>query len=142
SSVLISQFKSGIAGSSTPSFQLKAKFKNGGLAYRSSRDTYGFETTWANIYTDQNKPSAADVGAYSKAQVDNLFSGGRTNMGIGVSNGNGLGANSLVIGDSDTGLKQNGDGILDVYANNSPIIRFNGSQVLAHRWLQINASDG
>src|SRR5699024_9457544 len=52
SSVLISQFKSGIAGSSTPSFQLKAKFKNGGLAYRSSRDTYGFETTWANIYTD------------------------------------------------------------------------------------------
>lgn len=141
SSALITQFKSGAAGS-TPSFQLKAMYKNGGLAYRSSRDTYGFETTWANIYTDQNKPSAADVGAYSKAQVDNLFSGGRTNMGIGVSNGNGLGANSLVIGDSDTGLKQNGDGILDVYANNSPIIRFNGSQVLAHRWLQINASDG
>lgn len=139
SSVLISQFKSGTAGS-TPSFQLKAKFKNGGLAYRSSRDTYGFETTWANIYTDQNKPSAADVGAYSKAQVDNLFNGGRSNIGIGAASA--LGANSLVLGDTDTGLKQNGDGILDVYANNNPIIRFNNSQVLTHRWLQVNASDG
>lgn len=139
SSALITQFKSGTAGS-TPSFQLKAMYKNGGLAYRSSRDSYGFETTWANIYTDQNKPSAADVGAYSKAQVDNLFSGGRSNIGIGAASA--LGANSLVLGDSDTGLKQNGDGILDVYANNAPIMRFTGSQVLAHRWLQVNASDG
>lgn len=138
-SALISQFKSGVGGSA-PSFQLLAKYGNGGLAYRSARDGYGFENTWANIYTDQNKPTSADVGAYSISQIDSLFNGGRTGIGIGANNA--LGPNSITLGDGDTGLKQNGDGVLDVYTNNAHIMRFNGSQVLSQRWLQINASDG
>ncbi|MBE9734393.1 hypothetical protein GVI22_01000, partial [Escherichia coli] len=40
-------------------------------------------------------------------------------VGLGVSNA--LGGNSIVLGDNDTGLKQNGDGILDVYANNAHV---------------------
>ncbi|MCZ0216033.1 tail fiber protein [Escherichia coli] len=43
-------------------------------------------------------------------------------VGLGVSNA--LGGNSIVLGDNDTGLKQNGDGILDVYANNAHVFRF------------------
>ncbi|WEF13664.1 tail fiber protein [Pectobacterium actinidiae] len=38
-------------------------FANGGIKYRSSRDNFGFEKTWARIYSDQDKPTAADIGA-------------------------------------------------------------------------------
>lgn len=47
---------------------------------------------------------------------------------FGVNTDNVLGGNSIVIGDSDTGFKQNGDGILDVYSNGGHAFRFaNGS---------------
>ncbi|HBA7894071.1 TPA: phage tail protein, partial [Escherichia coli] len=36
--------------------------------------------------------------------------------GFGVNTDNTLGGNSIAFGDNDTGIKQNGDGILDVYA--------------------------
>ncbi|WP_334311397.1 phage tail fiber protein [Pectobacterium sp. A5351] len=42
-------------------------FANGGIKYRSSRDNFGFEKTWARIYSDQDKPTAADVGAVANA---------------------------------------------------------------------------
>ena len=45
-----------------------------------------------------------------------------SSLGIGVDNA--LGENSIVLGDSDTGFKQNGDGILDVYANSVHVFRF------------------
>ena len=56
--------------SSTPSAQLKFNYRNGGFWYRSARDGYGFENAWAKIYTDQNKPSPSDIGAYTKAETD------------------------------------------------------------------------
>lgn len=43
---------------------------------------------------------------------------------IGVGAANGLGANSICFGDNDTGFKQNGDGVLDVYANSVACFRF------------------
>ncbi|EFF0771140.1 tail fiber protein [Escherichia fergusonii] len=43
-------------------------------------------------------------------------------VGLGVTNA--LGGNSIVLGDNDTGFKQNGDGILDVYANSQHVFRF------------------
>lgn len=56
--------------SSTPSAQLKFNYRNGGFWYRSARDGYGFENAWAKIYTDQDKPSPSDIGAYTKAETD------------------------------------------------------------------------
>ncbi|UPW36302.1 hypothetical protein OPTSAL01_00115 [Salmonella phage OPT-SAL01] len=56
--------------SSTPSAQLKFNYRNGGVWYRSARDGYGFENTWAKIYTDQDKPTPSDIGAYTKAETD------------------------------------------------------------------------
>ncbi|QQV89222.1 tail fiber protein [Salmonella phage vB Seyj1-1] len=56
--------------SSTPSAQLKFNYRNGGFWYRSARDGYGFENTWAKIYTDQDKPTPSDIGAYTKAETD------------------------------------------------------------------------
>ena len=43
---------------------------------------------------------------------------------IGVGTDNALGGYSIVLGDNDTGFKQNGDGILDVYANGVHVFRF------------------
>ncbi|WP_252359387.1 phage tail protein, partial [Escherichia coli] len=37
--------------------QMKAHYRNGGLFYRSSRDGYGFESGWAQLYTSAHPPA-------------------------------------------------------------------------------------
>lgn len=56
--------------SSTPSVQFKFRYRNGGVWYRSARDSHGFENTWAKIYTDQDKPTPSEIGTYTKAETD------------------------------------------------------------------------
>lgn len=48
------------AVSSTPSLQIRATYRNGGLWYRTSRDGYGFEEDWDQIYTKKNPPPAGE----------------------------------------------------------------------------------
>lgn len=48
------------AGSSTPSLQIRAMYRNGGLWYRTSRDGYGFEEDWDQIYTKKNPPPSGE----------------------------------------------------------------------------------
>lgn len=59
-----------LGGGSTPTAQLKFSYGNGGISYRTARDGYGFEKAWAKIYTDQDKPTPSDIGAYTKAETD------------------------------------------------------------------------
>ncbi|EHM5649162.1 phage tail protein, partial [Salmonella enterica subsp. enterica serovar Urbana] len=40
---------------------------------------------------------------------------------FGVNTDNALGGNSIVLGDNDTGFKQDGDGVLGIYANNARV---------------------
>ena len=61
--------------SSTPSAQLKFNYNNGGFWYRSARDNYGFESVWAKIYTDKDKPTPSEIGAYTKAETDQKIAG-------------------------------------------------------------------
>ncbi|ODK52082.1 phage tail protein [Salmonella enterica subsp. enterica serovar Kentucky] len=68
------------------------------------------------LYNSMMKPTAGDVEALS-------VNGGRLNGPLSIGTDNALGGNSIVLGDNDTGLKQNGDGILDVYANNALVAR-------------------
>nr|WP_241537963.1 tail fiber domain-containing protein [Xenorhabdus sp. KJ12.1] len=70
-SVLVVHFN--INSGSTPALQLKTMYKNNGIAYRSARDSYGFEEPWTEFYTTKNKPSASDVDAYSKGESDNKY---------------------------------------------------------------------
>lgn len=58
--------------------------------------------------------------------------------GFGVNVANGLGGNSIVLGDSDTGFKQNGDGILDVYANNVAVMRFTSGAITSNKALNVS----
>ncbi|EFI6093647.1 phage tail protein [Escherichia coli] len=55
-------------------------------------------------------------------------------LGIGVQNA--LGGNSIAFGDNDTGIKQNGDGILDVYANGQHVFRFQNGVAIALKNIQ------
>ncbi|HBK8524044.1 TPA: phage tail protein [Salmonella enterica subsp. enterica serovar Agona] len=68
------------------------------------------------IYSSLMKPTAGDVGALP-------ITGGQLNGPLSIGTDNVLGGNSIVLGDNDTGFKQNGDGILDTYANNQHTVR-------------------
>lgn len=57
-------------GASTPTAQFKFNYKNTGIYYRTARDGFGFEEAWAKIYTDKDKPTPSELGAYTKAEVD------------------------------------------------------------------------
>ncbi|EAR7455473.1 phage tail protein [Salmonella enterica] len=66
------------------------------------------------IYSSLMKPTAGNVGALP-------ITGGRLNGPLGIGTDNALGGNSIVLGDNDTGFKQDGDGILGIYANNARV---------------------
>lgn len=48
-------------GGSTPSLQIRANYRNGGIWYRTSRDGYGFEEDWDQIYTKKNPPPSGET---------------------------------------------------------------------------------
>ncbi|EPM3700238.1 phage tail protein [Escherichia coli] len=62
------------------------------------------------------------------------------NGSLGVGSTNALGGSSIVLGDNGTGFKQNGDGILDVYANSQRVFRFQNGVAIAFK--NIQAGDG
>ncbi|EBY9728151.1 phage tail protein [Salmonella enterica subsp. enterica serovar Larochelle] len=68
------------------------------------------------LFNSLMKPTPEDVGALS-------VNGGRLNGPLGIGTDNALGGNSIVFGDNDTGIKQNGDGILDTFANSQHTVR-------------------
>ncbi|EBL9006747.1 phage tail protein, partial [Salmonella enterica] len=76
----------------------------------------GYAPGWRRDYNTINKPTAGDVGALP-------VTGGRLNGPLGIGTDNALGGNSIVFGDNDTGIKQNGDGILDTFANSQHTVR-------------------
>ncbi|ENH2418419.1 phage tail protein [Escherichia coli] len=108
---------------------------NSSRIWSRSKYSTGPWTTWAREYNTQNKPSAGDVGALP-------ITGGTLTgpLGIGVANGNGLGGHSIVLGDSDTGFKQEGDGILNVYANSALVMRFISSLIESLKPLKVNGN--
>ncbi len=62
------------------------------------------------------------------------------NGSLGIGTANALGGSSLVLGDNDTGFKQNGDGILDVYANSQRVFRFQNGVAVAFKNIQAGDS--
>ncbi|WP_233957234.1 phage tail protein, partial [Pectobacterium versatile] len=59
----------GLNTGSASAAQFYFDFANGGIKYRSSRDNSGFEKPWARIYSDQDKPTAAEIGALSLNEI-------------------------------------------------------------------------
>ncbi|EHP8894325.1 phage tail protein [Salmonella enterica subsp. enterica serovar Infantis] len=115
---------------SCPAVQFCVNYKNGGISYRSACDDFGFELDWTEFYTTTRKPSAGDVGALP-------VSGGVINGNLGIGTPNILGGSSIVLGDNDTGLKQNGDGLLDIYANGVQVFRFQNDTLESKKSINI-----
>ncbi len=63
--------------------------------------------------------------------------GGQLNGALGIGTSSALGGNSIVLGDNDTGFKQNGDGNLDVYANNVHVMRFVSGSIQSNKTINI-----
>ncbi|EHK3152405.1 tail fiber protein, partial [Escherichia coli] len=73
-SYILVNFYTGVG--SCPTLQMKAHYRNGGLFYRSSRDGYGFEEDWAEVYTSKNlPPESYPVGAPIPWPSDTVPSG-------------------------------------------------------------------
>ncbi|ELR0876223.1 phage tail protein [Escherichia coli] len=98
--------------------------------YTANKPTGLTDGTVYVIYSSLIKPTAADVGALS-------LSGGQLNGALGIGTSSALGGNSIVLGDNDTGFKQNGDGNLDVYANNVHVMRFVSGSIQSNKTINI-----
>ncbi|EHT7183563.1 hypothetical protein KXL09_000351 [Salmonella enterica] len=105
----------GFRGAMTIRVTTPTTTSGGGVA--SAQFTYinnggDYSPGWRRDFNTVNKPTAGDVGALP-------ITGGRLNGPLGIGTDNALGGNSIVLGDNDTGFKQDGDGILGIYANNA-----------------------
>ncbi|GAB0720918.1 hypothetical protein NB16F79_29290 [Escherichia coli] len=80
-----------------------------------------------NLRTGEITMSKISVGGDSQV---------RGALGIGVQNA--LGGNSIAFGDNDTGIKQNGDGLLDIYANGQRIFRFQNGTLQSNRAVNVS----
>ncbi len=99
-------------------------------SYTENKPTGLTDGTVYVIYSSHIKPTAAEVGALS-------LSGGQLNGALGIGTSSALGGNSIVLGDNDTGFKQNGDGYLDVYANNVHVMRFVSGSIQSNKTINI-----
>ncbi|EDI9319526.1 phage tail protein [Salmonella enterica subsp. enterica serovar Newport] len=107
----------GTRGAMTIRITTPTTTSGGGVA--SAQFTYinngdGYAPGWRRDFNTINKPTASDVGALP-------VTGGRLNGPLSIGTDNALGGNSIVLGDNDTGFKQDGDGILGIYANNARV---------------------
>ncbi|EJY9246989.1 phage tail protein [Salmonella enterica] len=107
----------GVRGAMTVRVTTPTTTSGGGVA--SAQFTYinngdGYSPGWRRDFNTINKPTAGDVGALP-------ITGGRINGALGIGTDNALGGNSIVLGDNDTGFKQDGDGVLSIYANNARV---------------------
>ncbi|HFG6640832.1 TPA: phage tail protein [Salmonella enterica subsp. enterica serovar Bovismorbificans] len=107
----------GFRGAMTIRVTTPTTTSGGGVA--SAQFTYinnggDYSPGWRRDYNTINKPTAGDVGALP-------VTSGRLNGPLGIGTDNALGGNSIVLGDNDTGFKQDGDGILGIYANNARV---------------------
>ncbi len=87
-----------------------------------------------------SKPLTGDITLWASDVGALPIAGGRLNGALGIGADNALGGNSIVLGDNDTGIKQNGDGVLDIYANSAHVLRFISSLVESMVSLKVNGN--
>ncbi|QHR75163.1 Stf [Escherichia phage tiwna] len=107
-----------------------------GILYLRNKNAEGVQLSYSRVYNEI-------IGGTAKATIQVTREGGDTNyyqfdesgnainyntitIGRGIINS--LGSNSLVIGDSDTGFKQGGDGILQTFANGRNVFTWEAYQ--------------
>lgn len=98
------------------------------------------------IPTSEGQGENGDIGPLRPFAINlrtgaiSVSHGAKIDGGLALGTNNALGGNSITLGDNDTGIKQNGDGILDVYANNQRVFRFQNGVAIAFKNVQAGDS--
>ncbi|EHJ7911515.1 phage tail protein [Escherichia coli] len=115
-----------------------------GLIFRRSEESLHL------IPTQENQGENGDIGPLRPFTINlrtgeismshkvSVGGGSQVNGALGIGVQNALGGNSIAIGDSDTGFKQNGDGLLDVYANGQHVFRFQNGALQSNRAVNVS----
>ncbi|WP_077900694.1 phage tail protein [Escherichia coli] len=77
------------------------------------------------------------TGEISMSHKVSVGGGSQVNGALGIGVQNALGGNSIAFGVNDTGLKQNGDGLLDVYANSVHVLRFQSDSIQSNKAVNV-----
>ncbi|AUT26222.1 phage tail protein [Escherichia marmotae] len=113
-----------------------------GLIFRRSEECLHLIPTWENQGENGDigplRPFTINLrtGEISMSHKVSVGGGLQVNGALGIGVQNALGGNSIAFGDNDTGLKQNGDGLLDVYANGQRVFRFQNGVTIAFKNIQ------
>ncbi|WP_407906317.1 phage tail protein [Escherichia coli] len=78
------------------------------------------------------------TGEISMSHKVSVGGGSQVNGALGIGVQNALGGNSIAFGDNDTGIKQNGDGLLDVYANGQHVFRFQNGALQSNQAVNVS----
>ena len=131
-----------VTSARTDGGQFRAVSGNYGFFIRNDgANTYFLLTNSGSAYGGWNGLRPLTINnATGRASISNgidIGGGATINGSVGLGVANGLGGNSIVLGDNDTGFKQNGDGILDVYANSAHVFRFISSTLQSLKPLSV-----
>ncbi|MEH5638470.1 phage tail protein [Escherichia coli] len=91
------------------------------------------------IPTSEGQGENGDIGPLRPFAINlrtgaiSVSHGAKIDGGLALGTDNALGGNSIAFGDNDTGLKQNGDGLLDVYANSVHVLRFQAGSIQSNK---------
>ncbi|ARK07609.1 tail fiber protein [Citrobacter phage CF1 DK-2017] len=117
---------------------------NSGILYLLNKNAEGVQISYSRVYNEiqggiakatiQVTREGGDTNYYQFDESGNALNYNSITIGRGI--GNALGSNSIVIGDTDTGFRQNGDGILQAIADNQVMFAFTKSSNVAYRTIQ------
>ena len=139
--------------------EVQSTFTGGGGQFRAVAGNYGFfiRNDGANTYfllTNSGDPYGGWNG-HRPFQVDNsngqltvgsqglvVPGSARFNSGLGCGTLNGLGTNAICLGDDDTGFRQEGDGVLNAYANSQRIMRWTSINTSSYKRTYVEGVEG
>ncbi|UPW35688.1 tail fibers protein [Cronobacter phage Dev_CS701] len=107
-----------------------------------SGNPYG---TWGTLRPLTISNSAGTVTMSNGVNVGSgldVSGAAKFNNGLGCGTANGLGATAISLGDNDTGFVQEGDGILNAYANSQRIMRWTTGATANYKQLQVQGVNG
>ncbi|QPX76292.1 putative tail fiber protein [Citrobacter phage vB_CfrD_ZerotoHero] len=117
---------------------------NSGILYLINKSPEDVQLSYSRIYNEiqgglakttiQVTREGGDTNYYQFDESGNAINYNSIVIGRGI--GNALGSNALVIGDTDTGFRQNGDGILQAIADSQVMFAFTKSGNIAYRTIQ------
>ncbi|VUF54857.1 hypothetical protein [Escherichia phage Stevie_ev116] len=115
-----------------------------GILYLINKSPEDVQLSYSRIYNEiqgglakttiQVTREGGDTNYYQFDESGNAINYNSIVIGRGI--GNALGSNALVIGDTDTGFRQNGDGILQAIADSQVMFAFTKSGNIAYRTIQ------